>query len=95
MSGLVAFLALVYRFKPLRTSAQTLAGLIGTNAVGITEFAWTDSLSVSAMAGVAAFVQIWSEGGDMFGEDKRVTNSVTYVGQRRDENNDGIPDGRQ
>ena len=68
-----AVLALVYRFKPLRTAAQALVGLlVGTTILDVD---WTTALAGGALAGIVAFLQIWGEGGDMLAADKRVTGS--------------------
>lgn len=81
---MLAFLSLVYRFKPLRTSAQTLVGFLGAASL-ISDVAWEVALSGSALAGLVAFLHIWVEGGEMFGEDRRVTDTLTYVGEHREQ----------
>ena len=68
-----AVLALVYRFKPLRTAMQAFAGTL--TAATIFGVDWRLSLGSGAVAGLYAFAQIWGEGGDMLAADKRVTGS--------------------
>lgn len=65
--------AVVYRFKPLRTFWQVAAPGLGASA--IFEVDWRLTLGLAASAGVAAFAQIWGEGGDMLADDKRVTGT--------------------
>ena len=75
------FLAALYRFKPGRTSAQALVGLL----VGSTVFDidWTAALGGAALAGLVSLLQIWGEGGQMLADDKRVTDTLDYVGEHR------------
>lgn len=77
------FLAAIYRFKPGRTFAQALVGLL----VGSTVFDidWRIALGGAALAGLVSFLQIWAEGGQMLADDKRVTGTSDYVGRRRAE----------
>lgn len=84
-------LATVYRFKPGRTFAQALVGLL----VGSTVFDidWQAALGGALLAGLLSLLQIWAEGGDMLADDERVTGTLEYVGRRRDEDGDGRPDG--
>ena len=84
-------LSVAYRFKPGRTFAQALVGLL----VGSTVFDidWKTALGGAALAGLVALLQIWAEGGEMLADDARVTGTLDYVGKRRDEDGDGRPDG--
>lgn len=74
-------LANLYRFKPGRTFAQALVGLL----VGSTIFDidWQTALGGAALAGLVSLLQIWAEGGVMLAEDKRVTDTLDYVGEHR------------
>lgn len=67
------FLALVYRFKPLRTAAQVMAP--GVGASSIFDVDWRITIGLAAAAGVSSFLQILGEGGDMLADDKRVTRT--------------------
>ena len=64
----------LYRFKPGRTFAQALVGLL----VGSTIFDidWTVALGGGALAGLVSFLQIWAEGGQMLADDERVTRTA-------------------
>ncbi len=65
-------LALAYRFKPGRTFAQALVPAVGAGLLGVD---WLPALAIAAGAGLAAFLQIWGEGGDMLADDRRVTGT--------------------
>lgn len=75
------FLSALYRFKPGRTFAQALVGLL----VGSTVFDidWQAALGGAALAGIVSFLQIWGEGGQMLGDDARVTDTLAYTGDHR------------
>lgn len=73
MDRVTAFLRECYRFKPLRTFAQVLAPAVAGSA--IFEVPWGISLGLAASAGVASFLQIIGEGGELFADDKRVTGT--------------------
>ena len=77
----MTFLAILYRFKPGRTFAQALVGLL----VGSTIFDidWQTALGGAALAGLVALLQIWAEGGEMLADDARVTGTLEYVGEHR------------
>lgn len=67
------FLSDLYRFKPLRTAAQTIVGLlVGTTILDVD---WQTSLAGGALAGVVSFLQILGEGGDMLADDERITGT--------------------
>lgn len=69
-------LHLLYRFKPLRTSAQVLAAALVADGVGILDADWPARLSLAGMAGLVSLLQIWGEGGSMLADDARVTGTA-------------------
>jgi hypothetical protein len=73
-----AALAALYRFKPGRTFAQALVGLL----VGSTVFDidWTTALGGAALAGLVSLLQIWAEGGELLAADARVTGTKATAG---------------
>ena len=77
----MTFLSILYRFKPGRTFAQALVGLL----VGSTIFDidWQTALGGAALAGLVSLLQIWAEGGEMLAVDARVTGTLEYVGEHR------------
>ena len=75
-------LKMVYRFKPGRTFAQALVPAIGASSVFGVD--WKVSLGTAASAGLLSLLQIWSEGGDLFADDERVTSSK-YVAKHADQ----------
>ena len=68
-------LALAYRFKPGRTFAQAAVAQLLAVQVGLLEVDWAQVLSVSGLAAAVSLLQIWGEGGDLFADDKRVTDT--------------------
>jgi hypothetical protein len=64
-----------YRFKPGRTFAQALAAALVADGTGVLDTMWAAKLSLAGIAGAISFLQIWSEGGDLLADDKRVTDS--------------------
>ena len=66
----------VYRFKPLRSFAQSLAGLLLADGTGLLNTEWEAKLSISGMIGLITLLQIWAEGGHMLADDKRVTKTA-------------------
>lgn len=66
----------VYRFKPLRTAAQSAAAGFVANGTGLIDAEWTGVASIAGMAGVVSFLMIWGEGGHMLADDKNVTKTA-------------------
>lgn len=79
MNTLTQLGSVVYRFKPGRTFAQTLAALLVGNGIGILDVDWTASASVAGLAGLVSLLQIWSEGGELLADDKRVTGTARHA----------------
>ena len=68
-------LQLLYRFKPMRTFAQTLAAALAADGVGLLDVDWPARLSMAGMAGLLSLLMIWGEGGQMLADDTRVTGT--------------------
>lgn len=66
----------VYRFKPLRTFAQSFAGLLLADGTGLLDTDWATKLSTSGMIGLITLLQIFAEGGHMLADDKNVTKTA-------------------
>ena len=66
----------IYRFKPLRTAAQSASALLVANGTGLIDTDWVDTASISGMAGLVAFLMIMAEGGHMLADDKNVTKTA-------------------
>lgn len=71
--------AIVYRFKPGRTFAQTLGAALALDAAttGILDVDLAAKAAIAASVGLASFLMIWGEGGDMLADDARVTGTKT------------------
>jgi hypothetical protein len=66
----------LYRFKPLRTTAQVLATTLLADGTGVLDTDWKAKASISVMSGVVSLLQIFAEGGHMLADDKRVTQTA-------------------
>lgn len=60
-------LSRIYQFKPLRTAAQSLVAALIADGTDLLNTDWTGKGAFAGMAGLVAFLQIWAEGGAMFG----------------------------
>ncbi len=69
-------LQLLYRFKPVRTFAQTLGAALAADGVGLLDTDWPARLSMAGMAGLISLLMIWGEGGQMLADDTRVTGTA-------------------
>lgn len=52
----------IWHSKPVRTFAQTLAGMLAASGTGIIDADWIGALSVSGMAGLIAFLMDVGDG---------------------------------
>lgn len=75
MQHLRTALSYAYAFKPGRTFAQTLAGLLVADGTGLLDTDWAAKLSVAGMAALVGFLQGWGDGSDQIAESD-VSNKI-------------------
>lgn len=69
--------------KPVRTAAQAALGLIGTNAVGVTDVDWIGVSSASGLAAVLSILLALSDGSSLSSDPEALREGVDedYAGR--------------
>lgn len=77
LAAIQAVGAVLYRFKPGRTFAQTLGASLALDAAttGVLDVDLAAKAAIAASVGLASLLMIWGEGGDMLADDTRVTGT--------------------